>query len=56
MEKTPTKFTSVEQEVRNYTHNRFEEYMQKVDRGEIERSLAIAALKYEITGEESLSQ
>jgi len=43
--KSPRK---IEEEVKLYRLKRFEDYMQMVDRGELTRILAIAALREEI--------
>lgn len=45
--KSPRK---VEEEIRDYHRRRFEKHMVRVDRGEISRALAIAALREEIDG------
>lgn len=43
--KSPRK---IEEEVKEYRAKRFEDYMQMVDRGEIELALACTALREEI--------
>jgi len=43
--KSPRK---IEEEIKLYRLKRFEDYMRMVDRGELSRSLAIAALRDEI--------
>lgn len=37
----------VEEEIRQYKHDRFERQMQMVDRGDLPRAIAIQALKEE---------
>lgn len=44
----------VEQEVSQYRAKRFEDYMQMVDRGELERHIAITALREEIEYSETV--
>lgn len=48
--KSPRK---IEEEIRQYRYKRFEDYMQMEDRGELTRSLAIAALREELEFTES---
>lgn len=43
--KSPRK---VEEEVRDYKHRRFEEYMVMADEGRLERAIAIQAMKDEV--------
>lgn len=43
--KSPRK---IEEEVKQYRSKRFEDYMQMVDRGEVELALACTALREEI--------
>ncbi len=45
--KSPRK---VDEEVRQYKHDRFERYMQMADDGTLTRALAIAAFSEEIEG------
>lgn len=50
--KSPRK---IEEEIKQYRHRRFETYMQMVDRGELTRALAIAALRDELAGSPALT-
>lgn len=45
--KSPRK---IEEEIHDYQRDKFEKYMQREDRGELTRALAIAALRADIAG------
>jgi hypothetical protein len=51
--KSPRK---IEEEVRAYRSKRFEDYMKMEDRGEIERSIAITALREEIAYSDQVTE